>query len=575
MDVSDLVETTPTSNVTDSQLPSPATGGTKKRKLTSIIWKGFEQIEEVDPDYPQRIKRLKLSQCKICDRKFSGDPKAGTSHLKRHMDSCLKKNQSADETQTLIAPIGSEDPFFQWFINDSFHPRFVKFSRATKLANDWGISMKIFSLSLDNASANTVSVQRIKVMLPDLPSKGDLFHNWEGLTKHRHMNHLKDIIVVMEKKFVKYWGETPILFGIGCILDPRLNLRGLETTLADIQSCFSTSAHVIRCHAEQKSLIVAKLKSLFEEYAIMLNEQMQNGSSINSISNGNQPPLQSVLQMQEETISDDEDDSFWQSRSQNRRDPLSSASEELTRYFAEPESATFEDMKNFDILGWWKANEKRYPVLSCIARDVLAVPVSTVASESAFSLGKRVLSDYRSSLTPQMLECCVILKDWWKAELKNRTMTLDPLNDDITPVDDENDVSESSCVSLRLGQAMGSKFLMLPGLAWPVKLNGVAIINGYPSSQDANLDRRESPPSRQVSQAQLAKQQQPATCFPQKHSRHQHMSQTWGCSLGYWFAVYSVRRTLRPLQDSFIRMRQLVNTGSNGETLSFIMEHQF
>ncbi|KAI3914236.1 hypothetical protein MKW92_001077, partial [Papaver armeniacum] len=45
-----------------------------------------------------------------------------------------------------------------------------------KLANDWGISKKIFSLSLDNASANTVSVERLKVMLPDLPSKGDLFH---------------------------------------------------------------------------------------------------------------------------------------------------------------------------------------------------------------------------------------------------------------------------------------------------------------------------------------------------------------------------------------------------------------
>ncbi|KAI3833104.1 hypothetical protein MKX03_021382, partial [Papaver bracteatum] len=107
MGVSDLVEITPTSNVTNSQSPSPTTGGTKKRKLTSIVWRNFEQIEEVDPDDPQNIKRLKVAQCKICDRKFSGDPKAGTSHLKRHMDSCLKKSQSADETQTLIAQTGS------------------------------------------------------------------------------------------------------------------------------------------------------------------------------------------------------------------------------------------------------------------------------------------------------------------------------------------------------------------------------------------------------------------------------------------------------------------------------------
>lgn len=38
----------------------------------------------------------------------------------------------------------------------------------------------------------------------------------------------------------------------------------------------------------------------------------------------------------------------------------------------------------FDVLQWWKDNQKRYPVVSMMARDVLAIPVSTVASESAF-----------------------------------------------------------------------------------------------------------------------------------------------------------------------------------------------
>ncbi|KAI3855849.1 hypothetical protein MKW92_037215, partial [Papaver armeniacum] len=85
---------------------------------------------------------------------------------------------------------------------------------------------------------------------------------------------------------------------------------------------------------------------------------------------------------------------------------------------------------------WWKNNEKRYPVLSCIARDVLAVQASTVTSESAFSSGKRILGDYRSNLTPDMLECSVILKDWWKAEMKEIYKPFDPLNDDITPVDE-------------------------------------------------------------------------------------------------------------------------------------------
>ncbi|KAI3937036.1 hypothetical protein MKX01_015251 [Papaver californicum] len=45
-----------------------------------------------------------------------------------------------------------------------------------KLVNEWGISKKIFALSMDNANANTVLIDRLKLLLPDLPSKGDLFH---------------------------------------------------------------------------------------------------------------------------------------------------------------------------------------------------------------------------------------------------------------------------------------------------------------------------------------------------------------------------------------------------------------
>ncbi|KAI3938969.1 hypothetical protein MKW92_030675 [Papaver armeniacum] len=98
-------------------------------------------------------------------------------------------------------------------------------------------------------------------------------------------------------------------------------------------------------------------------------------------------------------------------------------------------------MKRFDVLAWWKQNEKRYPVLSCIARDVLAVQASKVASESAFSLGKPVVGDYRSCLTPEMLECCVCLKDWWKTEFKDYLQTMDPLNDDISMEDEDDQVT--------------------------------------------------------------------------------------------------------------------------------------
>ena len=57
----------------------------------------------------------------------------------------------------------------------------------------------------------------------------------------------------------------------------------------------------------------------------------------------------------------------------------------LDRYLLE--SSEDPDVEDFDILKWWKMNSSRYQVLSQIARDVLAIPVSTVASKSAFSTG--------------------------------------------------------------------------------------------------------------------------------------------------------------------------------------------
>jgi hypothetical protein len=44
--------------------------------------------------------------------------------------------------------------------------------------------------------------------------------------------------------------------------------------------------------------------------------------------------------------------------------------------------------------------------------DVLVIPISTVASESAFRTSGRILDDFRSSHTPFMLEALVCAQDW-------------------------------------------------------------------------------------------------------------------------------------------------------------------
>jgi hypothetical protein len=49
----------------------------------------------------------------------------------------------------------------------------------------------------------------------------------------------------------------------------------------------------------------------------------------------------------------------------------------------------------FSILSWWHDHKRTYPVLSILAKDILIVPVSTISSESAFSLASRIIEEWQ------------------------------------------------------------------------------------------------------------------------------------------------------------------------------------
>ncbi|GJW78472.1 zinc finger BED domain-containing protein RICESLEEPER 2 [Tanacetum coccineum] len=70
-----------------------------------------------------------------------------------------------------------------------------------------------------------------------------------------------------------------------------------------------------------------------------------------------------------------------------------------------------DEFASFDVLGFWKAKESMFLVLSRMARDILSVQATSIASESAFSTSERVLSIQRTRLTPAYLEMCMCLND--------------------------------------------------------------------------------------------------------------------------------------------------------------------
>ncbi|TYK28262.1 transposase [Cucumis melo var. makuwa] len=93
--------------------------------------------------------------------------------------------------------------------------------------------------------------------------------------------------------------------------------------------------------------------------------------------------------------------------------PFEQGSSEIDIYLLKANVRTEGD---FDILQWWKMNNDRVKVLGHMARDILAIPVSTVASESAFSTGGRVVDSSRCSLAPKTVEALICTQNWLNSD---------------------------------------------------------------------------------------------------------------------------------------------------------------
>ena len=87
------------------------------------------------------------------------------------------------------------------------------------------------------------------------------------------------------------------------------------------------------------------------------------------------------------------------------------ATSELDTYLDEP---VIEDGPNFDLLDYWRVHSTRFPNLSRMARDYLAVPGTSTPSERAFSAGRQLITDFRCRLKAETITACMLLKNWFK-----------------------------------------------------------------------------------------------------------------------------------------------------------------
>lgn len=83
----------------------------------------------------------------------------------------------------------------------------------------------------------------------------------------------------------------------------------------------------------------------------------------------------------------------------------------LDVYLDEPrlEMKSFPDL---DILSYWKENQHRLSDLASMVQEVLSIPITTVASKYAFSIGSRVLTPYRNRLLLRNVQALLCTRNW-------------------------------------------------------------------------------------------------------------------------------------------------------------------
>jgi len=81
----------------------------------------------------------------------------------------------------------------------------------------------------------------------------------------------------------------------------------------------------------------------------------------------------------------------------------------LDKYLEDPK---LEHKRELDILAFWKENAEKYKELSHLARDILSIQLTTVALESSFSIGGRILNKWRSSYIPENVEALITNRSW-------------------------------------------------------------------------------------------------------------------------------------------------------------------
>ncbi|KAL2340458.1 hypothetical protein Fmac_008398 [Flemingia macrophylla] len=198
---------------------------------------------------------------------------------------------------------------------------------------------------------------------------------------------------IMHEKIDKYWKGCSLILALAVVMDPRFKMKLVEFSFTKI---YGDDAHLYiktvddgihELFHEYVALPLPLTPAYAEDGSAGCHSKMEESSGVTVLTDNGLTDFDAYIK---ETTSQ-------QTKS------------ELDQYL---EESLLPRVPDFDVLGWWKLNKLKYPTLSKMARDILSVPVSTVAPDSVFYSKSKEMDRYRSSLRPETVEALICAKDW-------------------------------------------------------------------------------------------------------------------------------------------------------------------
>ncbi|XP_013624245.1 PREDICTED: zinc finger BED domain-containing protein RICESLEEPER 2-like [Brassica oleracea var. oleracea] len=234
-------------------------------------------------------------------------------------------------------------------------PTAEEWTRADNICNFFGPFAVITSLMF-GSSYPTANLYFYQVWL---------IHDWLRRNEESDDEIVRHMVPPMKEKFDKYWDEVSGVFAMAPVFDPRFKLSIVKCCLGKLD--MSTRDAKVKNLRE-------KLSILFETY----DKKLKNNSPSTE-------PRETVPQKACATGSMRLFGNYNDFFAFCKVSGIVSGKTPLKAYLEEP-PLDITNFQSLDILDWWKDNAHRHGDLAAMACDLLSIPITTVASESSFSI---------------------------------------------------------------------------------------------------------------------------------------------------------------------------------------------